>query len=537
MAGGKETPRQKLIGIMYLILLALLALQVSSAIMEKFKFLDDSLAESNAGAESSADKMLASIKKTAAESGNRDIDKKFVNTAEKIRQSASAIKKEIEDVRKAMIDKTGGLEDPNDPKSMYKGAKAEGEIEDLMFAGGANSRANQLKKKINAWTAELAEITGEAKTEYPDLALDGKDDKRISDKEQKKKDYAELNFTHTPMVASMAMMNELKSNIIKYETKALNKIAAQMGAVDIKFDKVEAFASAESKIVAAGAKYKADIFLTASSSVLTPTVRVNGRDIKVENGKGKYEVTAMASNFDANNLAKTSYSAEVTVKFNGKDTTFKQKIEYQIAKPVIQVSAGDIGALYRNCGNKLNIDVPALGASYQPSFRGEGTAIESVPGSKSQVILVPSATECKVFVSSGGQNIGNTGFKVRLAPKPTVMVSTNGTTAADIKNGLSKNSLRTLKVIAVAEEGFKRACPNDARYNVAQVEVILKRGRRAIKGPQNGTGANLGVGDFVSSVAEGDALILDVKSVKRANYKNQIEDARFDNSLFVVPLY
>lgn len=537
MAGGRETPRQKLIGIMYLILLALLALQVSSAIMEKFKFLDDSLVEANNGAENSASKSLSSIKKTAADAGNRDVDKKFVTQAEQIREHASKIKGEIDEVRKIMIEKTGGREDEADPNSMFKGAKAEGEIEDLMYAGGKKSRANELKEKINTWCVELARITGDSPSEYPPLALDGNQDKRITDKEQKKKDYAELNFTHTPMVAAMAMMSELKSSVLKYETKALNKIAQQMGAVDLKFDKVEAFASAESRVVASGAKYKADIFLTASSSALTPTVKVNGSSIKVEGGKGKYETVARAASFDKDNLANASYTAEVTVKFNGKDTTFKQKIEYKVAKPVIQVSAGDIGALYRNCGNKLNIDVPALGASYQPSFRGEGTAIETVPGQKSQIILVPSNPECKVYVSSGGQPIGDTKFKVRLAPKPLIMVSTNGTTAADIKNGLAKNSLRSLKVVAKAEEGFQKACPNDARYNVAQVEVILKRGRRAIKGPQNGTGANLGVGDFISSVQEGDALILDVKSVKRANYKNQIEDVKFDGNLFVVPLY
>jgi len=51
MAGGKESPRQKLIGLMYLVLLALLALQVSSAIMEKFRFLDDSLQYANSEAE------------------------------------------------------------------------------------------------------------------------------------------------------------------------------------------------------------------------------------------------------------------------------------------------------------------------------------------------------------------------------------------------------------------------------------------------------------------------------------------------------
>ena len=55
MAGGKETPRQKLIGLMYLVFLAMLALQVSSAIMQKFIFLDNSLGEAASGSSGTGD--------------------------------------------------------------------------------------------------------------------------------------------------------------------------------------------------------------------------------------------------------------------------------------------------------------------------------------------------------------------------------------------------------------------------------------------------------------------------------------------------
>ena len=66
MAGGKETPRQKLIGMMYLVLTALLALQVSSAIILKFKFLDDSLMGVNSKTAASNAAVPESIQKAVA---------------------------------------------------------------------------------------------------------------------------------------------------------------------------------------------------------------------------------------------------------------------------------------------------------------------------------------------------------------------------------------------------------------------------------------------------------------------------------------
>ncbi|RZK33278.1 MAG: gliding motility protein GldM, partial [Hymenobacter sp.] len=61
MAGGKETPRQKMIGMMYLVLTALLALQVNSAILLKFKFIDDSLTDVNGKTEKAADNTITGI--------------------------------------------------------------------------------------------------------------------------------------------------------------------------------------------------------------------------------------------------------------------------------------------------------------------------------------------------------------------------------------------------------------------------------------------------------------------------------------------
>jgi hypothetical protein len=83
MAGGKETPRQKLIGLMYLVLLALLALQVSSAIMEKFKFLDDSLQHANENSDNGNVKAEKSIEKAVTDNGSKAADMAVLEQARK----------------------------------------------------------------------------------------------------------------------------------------------------------------------------------------------------------------------------------------------------------------------------------------------------------------------------------------------------------------------------------------------------------------------------------------------------------------------
>ena len=71
MAGGKETARQKMIGMMYLVLTALLALQVSNSVLEKFIFINQAFEHTNDEKLSDNNKRVESIEKAVSESGNR----------------------------------------------------------------------------------------------------------------------------------------------------------------------------------------------------------------------------------------------------------------------------------------------------------------------------------------------------------------------------------------------------------------------------------------------------------------------------------
>jgi len=530
MAGGKETPRQKLIGIMYLILLALLALQVSSAIMEKFKFLDDSLQYANEESRKNAERSIKNITKLVTDNGNKASDKAILDKATLVHEATNKIVNYITELRGALITKTGGYEVEGDKSSMFKGAKSETEVEELMV-GVKNGKAYELKNNINAYCAELEKITGE---KFPPLALDGKDDKRITERQQQSKDFAELNFAQTPMVASMAVLSNLQAEILKYDNEALRKLGGDIGGDQIKFDAIKASYNAESRVVAAGTKYKAQLFLAASSTTLKPVITFEGRPVTVKDGVGEVEFTATGGAYDKDGNAKKSFTYKITIKNKGKDTTFTAKGEYVVAKPVIQVQAAAVSALYRNCGNEINVQVPALGSVYQPSFSGS-TGGEFIPGSaKGAVTIVPTGNSVTLKVSSGGNFIGDQTFKVKGIPLPQI-VCLAGSAPVNEKQGMASPGPRSLILNAKPDEAFGTFLPKDAKYDVKQYEVLLVRGKRPVQ-TKMGSGKVCDLSSFAAVANPGDRIVIDVKKVSRTNFKGQVEDVPGISKIINIPL-
>ncbi|GAB3202831.1 hypothetical protein GCM10027293_30210 [Pontibacter aydingkolensis] len=475
--------------------------------------------------------VLSNIKSAVDKGGNRSADARVMKSAEEIRQQTTELVTYIRSLREDLIKTTGGVseDDPN----QYANPSGEDKVA-MMMIGAANKRngeAYKLKDKLN----DYAKFLKQYNPNTPDqLAYDGKEDPVAkNDKSQKNKDFAELNFGETPMVAALAVLSQKENEVLKYEADALQQLAQKVGADIIKFEKIFAMARAESKTVAAGTKYKADMFIAASSDAIVPTMSYQGKPVKVVNGLGQVEFTASASNYDAEGNSKQTWKGQVTINQGGRDTTFTVTEEYIVAKPVIQVQSAAVQALYFGCANELNIQVPALGAIYDPSFTASGgSAIKGAK--KGMVTIIPNSTEVTINVNSGGNAIGSERFKVRPMPKPELVPLVNGR-PIDVKRGVPAQSIRAVEIQAVADEGFKQLLPNEARYRVTKWRAYLVRGNSPIEtGEYNGPTANLS--NFAAKANKGDRVVIEVLDVKRLNYRGEAVDAKTGDGNFIVPL-
>jgi gliding motility-associated protein GldM len=413
------------------------------------------------------------IEKAVAKLGNKGADKKVLEDATLVRNKTAEVVTYLNGVRDNLIKKSGGM----NPDGSYKDPSAEDLVAiEMIGANPGKGEAYKMKTKLN----EYANFMRAFNPKIPQLAVDAKDDPIAKrDEAQKSKDFAQLNFEATPLTAALAVLAQKESEILKYEAEALATLASKVGAqTTIRFDKILAMARAESQTVAAGTKYKADLFLAASSSALKPTMTYQGRPIKVDNNIGKIEFTAQAGAYNKEGISEQTWTGQIRFNNNGRDTTFTVKEKYYVAKPVIQVQSASVQALYLNCGNELNVQVPALGATYEPSFTAAGATV--VKGAtKGIVTVVPSAKEVTLNVSSGGNKIGSEKFKVRLIPKPEIAVLANGRPVNE-KQGMASPGPRTLSMKAVPDESFKNFLPKDARYRVTKWEATLVRGRRPV---------------------------------------------------------
>jgi gliding motility-associated protein GldM len=526
MAGEKLSPRQKMIGMMYLVLTALLALQVSSSVLEKFVLISNSIDENIAYQKNINQATIERIKSVVKELGSRKGDVSILDKAVEVNSLSDKVISYIENLKQTLIKNSGGIA----KNGIIKGLKNDGVVATLMLT---NKKAEELKNMLDNYVQKLSDISG---NKYRSIALDAKDIGFLkNDPNQHNKKFDQLNFQKTPLAAALATLSNFQSSVIYLEADALEGLARSVGAKDMKFDTVLPMIRPDSNIVAAGLNYKAELFLTAYSSSVSPEMFINGKKIDVKGGIGIVNFPATSSTYDNSGMARKTFQASIKMKMpGGTETTINKEIEYFVAKPLIQVQSASVQALYLNCGNELNIQVPNLGNNYNPKFTVEG-GIAIPGGAKGLVTIVPSESKVKLNVYSDSNFLGSQDFRVRRIPKPDIVITSQGK-PIDEKIGYTAPGPRDLEVKVVPDLSFKEFLPKDARYRVKEWSIILARGSRPIKQENFNNMQKVNLNSIAALAKPGDRLVIEIKKIERLNFKEEIESVDIGTIIKTIPL-
>lgn len=529
MAGTKETPRQKMIGMMYLVLTALLALQVTSAILEKFVLLNNSLEQSTVAANKVNQSTIDNIRATVEKSGNRATDLAIVKQAEELRKATSDIISQIDGLKERIITEAGG---GTDEAGSIKNLNEEEKVAQIMVGDNHNGEAYKLKKQLDDYVNGLSKYTT---AKYTSLALDGKDDPITSKSpEQRLKDFGELNFAQTPVPAALAVLSQRQTDLRRIEGDVLDVLASKVGAQDVKFDKIIAMLSMDSKVVVAGTKFKGQMFLAASSSGIQPRMSLNGAPVRMQDGQGIVEFTAQGGTYDKNGLARRVLSGSIEYQTPAGLKSVPLSAEYFVAKPSYQIETGTLPPLYLGCANKLSIQSPQLGALWNPNFTADGAAVIQ-SGEKGKITVVPSSANVSLNVNNAGSLLGTEHFRVNKVPRPTLEIFVGGIRANDPK-GVPVASARSVKIQAVADPSFAAFSPDDAKFRATGATISLVRGTRRVKFTQVAAGGG-SIAELAAEAQPGDRLVIQVDGVQRQNFRGEISDVPMGSPLQQVSLY
>ena len=534
MSGGKETARQKMIGMMYLVLTALLALNVSSTVIEKFIFLNDSLERANVEAEDRNVQILDAMRSSVEKKGNDPKDVAVIKSGDEVRAKTEEVIAQLEDYKKQFIEETGGYEEGFDGNVHHiKGKTDYDGVGHYMMAveEGGQGHGKQMKAILSDYTEFIRGVMAENEASqavldhFDNLTKDAEDDPIYrEDENQKGKKWSQLAFEYSPTHAGLATVSELQSAVLRFETRGLDHLKTRTGLSEIVFNDIKAMVLPVSQYVVSGSKYEAEMFIAASSKSTKPTMAYNGNELEVnDEGIGILSFVANLNGGEnvGNGLKKKTFQADIKVATGRGDTTFSSTIAYFVVKPAIVITSNTAVSLYRNCANEVRVSVPGLSGNYNPTFGGSGA--QFIAGTGGELNIVPRSNARKVVmsVSNAGQKIGDKEFSVKGIPAPTIQAKRGNTVVTP--NAPIPTGTTALRIEAVADAEFADGHQADARFVVTSGEASLLSGGLIRKKIAFRNG-QLDLRSIASNVRKGDALVVEIKSVARRNFQNKTEN-------------
>jgi gliding motility-associated protein GldM len=428
MAGGNLGPRQKMINMMYLVLTAMLALNVSAEILKAFAMINQSLEDTNV---SIAQKNV--VLYAAFESKMKDEPGKTKESYDKamiVKRESEAMLAYIRSIKSEMIDLGGnanGEEDEGDYK-VEQGVRTviqDGNIDIssqiLVNPDGKSERGMELMSKINAYRqAVLGVLPANDRSKVKIYVEEAKDPEPAAGSNVKK-NWLQSNFGDMPLSGVITLFTKFESDIRNTETEVVSYLLGAIDAASFKFDNLEAKVIAKSNYVLTGQDYEADVLLVAYDSRQALDIRLEGGGtVPVEAGLGRYKVKASSEGMK-------KWGGFIVVKNpgTGEETRYPFESEYTVAKPAAVISPDKMNVFYIGVDNPVSISAPGVTpANLLPSMTAG-----SITGSNgSYVVKVSQPGEVTVNVNGKGPDgkttgvLGSSKFRVKYVPDPIATV-------------------------------------------------------------------------------------------------------------------
>ena len=520
MAAAKETPRQKMIGMMYLVLTALLALNVSADILDAFAIVNDGLEKTNASVESKIEDYYNIFEQQYSRQPEKA--QVYWDKANEIRVKTDEIINYIEteikvplvleteniteqellaskDTKKSLIRNVDKI-NPENRRVFYEfdlnniGAKDKYDAATNFMINQGN--ATILKEKIQQYrefvvnTVESAGISNYNKYVglLTDYDLNG--NKIIyTDNDGQELSWENKNFEHIILTAEIAILNKIVGEIQTTEYDAITALFKQIGSSDFKFESVKARVIQKSDFIIKGQNYEAEIFIAAADTSKAFDVKyfmgtddynkAKGEPVKLNSKEGKVILS-----FPTTSVGVHKYAGRIEIpRPDGSMAYYDFNETFQVAPPSVTVAPINMMVMYEELQNPISVSAPGF-TSDEISINVEGGKYTKGANNGEYFVEVNKGAKLvKVHVSARDDNgkmvdMGYQEFRVKMVPDPVVKIG-------DITGGkVDKEVLLSIgRVMAVMKDfDFK-----DFNYTVDSYTVSTYRGTfidKQNKGPK-----------------------------------------------------
>lgn len=444
-----KEPRQLMINLMYLVLTAMLALNVSAEIINAFFMLDKGIAKNNKIVDHASEGIIAGMEETAK---TKTQYQPLVEKAKEAKTITTGFYTYIDQLRDGMVEESGGaytLQEATDQghpelEGKPKGKKDKDTPQRIFvtgdYAGGKKPAFDVpagpvLEQKIKDLKAEYLKFVGslwdnggikgtifaDPKKKDESIAKLEAEMTLISSENYKadaheNKTWADFTFGHMPVAAIYPMLRKFQNDAKTSESAVINFLAGQMGKLELNYDKFDVFSQSPKSYILLGEEYNAEIALGAYSSQSKFSVNVNGSSLPIKDGKASYKTRP-------SKVGEQKYVARISVNnpLTGETETFTKDFFFEVGQPSVTVSADKMNVFYIGVDNPVTVAAAGISSNkVGVSIAGGGGTIKK-QGKTSYTVKVTKPGEATINVKNqeNGKSFPFT-FRVKRIPDPVV---------------------------------------------------------------------------------------------------------------------
>lgn len=481
-------PRQRMINMMYIIFIAMLALNMSKEVLRAFGDVNDSLTTNIEQTDKRNTGLMAGLAQKAEDQPEKY--KPLQQAAQEIDESSKDLVSYIDKIKEELVadidrDDKGNLE--------YKSMDRDDDINTMFFANDKlTPRAQKLVEKIDTFRNQamaMADIAGQPKLK--ESIAKKFDTSPIKIKDGGNADWFRYNFEGYPLIAGITKFTNIQANAKQVESDLLSSLVSGQLESDVSMTNYEAIVVPDKTAFFSGENFTGKIYLgRVDKSLKFDKVIINGHEVKtVEAGQVNLD-------FPAGNVGEQKIAGELQFKEGDSIVPISVKSSYAvIPKPnAAVISADKMNVVYRGVKNPLTISIPGV-----PNVNASAPGMTHTSGAK--YVLDPTnikARKVSIKVTGklpNGEPVSDSKeFRIKEIPAPTGTIRGEDGGGGPVK--LQRNGLKISKVNAMIKDfdfdlklavsGFKLQVPGKPIVEVHGTQMNAAA-KRAIDGAKRGS--------------------------------------------------
>ena len=424
-----------MINLMYVVLMAMLALNVSNEVLDGFSIVEESL---NRTTENSSNENQAIYGDFEAQmKSNPQKVKAWFEKATAVKNMSDSLFNFAQQLKIAIVKEADG----NDGDVMNINRKDDLEAANRVMLAPGSGQGEKLYNAINSFREKILKMVSDERQR--NIIASNLTTQLPKNAKTMGKNWQEYMFEDMPVAAAVTLLSKLQSDIRYAEGEVLHTLVANIDMKDIRVNKLSAFVIPNSQTIVRGDKFSAKIVMAAVDTTQHPQIFIGGREMKLKDDT--YEIiTGRTGDFNL-----TGY---ITM-LNGNGETIRRDFnqKYTVVDPSATVSADLMNVLYAGFNNPISISIPGVPLNKVSATMTGGTLQPVGPG---KYIARPSAVGKDITInvmslqSGNAKTMGQYTFHVRKLPDPTPYIQIGDNRFRT--GGLAKASLMNINGIKAA---------------------------------------------------------------------------------------